>query len=153
MRYSLLLALAVLTLAFACNKKISEASPTSSPMPDGNSTVTKTLAFGESESLRLGEGFQVEKSDATFKFVEVNLDSRCPTGVNCVQEGEAQVTVNVNGQPQRVTIDVNEKTTARVRIPGGTVEILSLDPYPAAEVRIKPEDRRLRIRMVKSADM
>jgi len=79
--------------------------------------------------------------------------NRCPKGVNCVQEGEAQVTLSVNGQPQRVTIDVNDKTTARLGIPGGSVEVLSLDPYPQAEVRVKPEDRRLRIRMVKSADM
>jgi len=141
MRYSLLLALAVLTLAFACNKKVSDSISTSTPM-DNNSSAVKTIALNQAESMRIGE-----------TFVSVDLDSRCPKGVNCVQEGEAQVTLSVNGQPQRVTIDVNDKTTARLGIPGGSVEVLSLDPYPQAEVRVKPEDRRLRIRMVKSADM
>ncbi len=152
MRYSLLLALAVLTLAFACNKKVSDSISTSTPM-DNNSSAVKTIALNQAESMRIGETCKLEKSDVMVTFVSVDLDSRCPKGVNCVQEGEAQVTLSVNGQPQRVTIDVNDKTTARLGIPGGSVEVLSLDPYPQAEVRVKPEDRRLRIRMVKSADM
>lgn len=152
MRYALLFAFAILTLAFACNKKVSDATSTSTPM-DNNSPIMKTLAFGEAGSLKIGEGFTLQNSEVTFKFAEVNLDSRCPKGLNCIQAGEAQVTVLVNGQPQRVTIDVDYKTTARVRIPGGTVEIASLAPYPEAEVKIKPEDRRLKIKVVKSADM
>lgn len=152
MRFLPLFALAVLTLALACNKKVGEA--TTAPVPAGdNSTVVKVVAFDQSESLRVGEACKLDKANVLIKFVEVNLDSRCPRGVNCIQAGEARVTISINGEPQRITIDTDSKTTARARIPGGTVEVLSLDPYPQAEVRVKPEDRRLRIRMVKSADM
>jgi len=152
MRYSILLAITILIFTFGCNKKIGETVSATTPVNE-NVPALKTVAFGQGETLRIGEGFRLEKSDATFRFVAVELDSRCPTGVNCVQEGEAQVTVAVNGNPQRVTIGNNGKSSTRVRITGGTVSILGLDPYPQGEVRLKAEDRRLRVRITKSADM
>jgi len=152
MRFTVLLAFAALFLALGCNKKVSpEVAPATTPANEGG--VMKMVAFGEIISLAPGETAKVEKTKVTVGFVSVASDSRCPRGTNCITEGEAFVMVSVGGgAPQRVRIDVDPKRTSRLSMEGATVEFLGLNPYPTG-VRIAPAERRLRVRMVKSAKM
>lgn len=150
MRFSLLLIFAALTLASACNKKVATTSGTDEP----DTGPVKTILFGDTETMRIGETCKPEKSNATFTFIEVVSDNRCPRGVNCIQAGEAVILVKVgDGSPQKVKIDTDPKTIARLPIEGGTVEMLEMNPYPEARIRIDPAQRTLKIRMVAGKPM
>lgn len=150
MRLLLPLLFTTLTLASACNKKVVASAGEEEPV---TGPVT-TVKFGDAEMLRIGETCKLEKSNATFTFVEVISDNRCPRGVNCIQAGEAVVMVKVGGgSPQRVKVDADPKTLSRLPIDGGTVEILELNPYPESSVRADPAQITLRIRMVAGKTM
>lgn len=151
MRFTVLLASAILFLALGCNKKVSPE--TASTAPSLSSDVMKMVTFNETIGLAQGETAKVEKTEATVSFLSVESDSRCPRNVNCITEGEAFVMVSVGGgAPQRVRIDVDPKRISRLSMEGATVEFLGLNPYPTG-VRIDPTERRLQVRMVKSAKM
>lgn len=156
MRLTFFLLFTGLMLAFGCNKKVSETSSSAKATSSDERTAgpVKTITYGALESLKITETCKVEKSDVTFTFVDVVSDSRCPNGVDCIQAGEAVVLVQASGQsPQRITIDTDPKTTVRMPIGGGTLEILALNPYPDARIRIDPAQRALQIRVVKGEKM
>jgi hypothetical protein len=150
MRFPLLLIFAVVMLASACNKKVTTTTGADEPV----SGPVKTITFGATETMKIGETCKLEKSNASFTFIDVVSDNRCPRGVNCIQAGEVVILVKVGGgSPQEVKIDTDPKTTARLLIEGGTVEMLAMDPYPEARIRIDPAQRTLRIRMVAGKTM
>jgi hypothetical protein len=150
MRYLFIFACFTLVMASACNKKVAGTTATDTPVTG----PVKTIAFGDTETMKIGETCKLEKSNASFTFLEVVSDNRCPRGVNCVQAGEAVVLVKVDGgSPQRVTINTNPKSLTRLTIEGGTVEILELNPYPEARIRIDPAQRTLRIRTIAGKTM
>lgn len=150
MRFPLLLIFAALTLASACNKKVAATTGADEPVTG----PVKTIVFGATETMKIGETCKVEKSNASFTFIEVVSDNRCPRGVNCIQAGEAVILVKVGGgSPQKVKIDTDPKTIARLPIEGGTVEMLEMNPYPEARIRIDPAQRTLRIRMIAGKTM
>jgi hypothetical protein len=150
MRFPLLLIFTVLTLASACNKKVAATTGAEEPVTGS----VKTIAFGATETMKIGETCKLEKSNVSFTFIDVVSDNRCPRGVNCIQAGEAVILVKIGGDnPQEITIDTDPKSLARLTIDGGTVEMLELSPYPEARVRIDPAQRALRIRMVEGKTM
>ncbi|MFK8161913.1 MAG: hypothetical protein AB8H12_05560 [Lewinella sp.] len=150
MRYLLLLACFTLVLASACNKKVAETTA-----PDvAVAGPVKTINFGATETMKVGETCKLEKSNTAITFLEVVSDNRCPRGVNCIQAGEAVILMKIDGgSPQKVTIDTDPKTVARLTIDGGTVEMTKLSPYPEARVRIDPAQRMLHFRVLEGKKM
>ncbi|MCP9234346.1 hypothetical protein [Lewinella sp. JB7] len=98
------------------------------------------LLSGESAKTR-------KKSLELITFVEVLEDSRCPTGVQCIQAGRAVVGLRVlrNGilENQSVTIDGEGLMVTD----GGTLRLVGLEPYPDAAVE-EPEPYRLVVRLM-----
>lgn len=152
MRTVFIAAFLLITLAVACNKKVTEASAgVAEPQPV---VPTKSIVFGGQESLAVGETLGVEKSKSTLTFVAIVSDNRCPKYVNCITAGEAVVMVAVDGaQPQEVTIDPDPKKVARLTVQGGVFEITGLTPYPEARVKVDPAQRRLQVRVVEAQQM
>lgn len=151
MRSLFLLLFICCTLAFGCHKKVAE---TTTGIGESTSTPAKTITFGTTEQLTIGQTCKLEKSGVTFTFLDVVSDNRCPKGVNCMQAGEAVVMVQVSGQsPQRVIVDTDPKTISRLSMEGGNVEVLDLMPYPDTRIRIDPAQRALTIRMVPGEKM
>ncbi len=153
MRLSLFLPLLLLSLAFSCNKKVSSSGNAATSNETEALGTMKSITFGSEEMLKVGESCQLEKSAGTLKFLAVVEDSRCPKGVNCIQAGAATIMVEVDGVNRRLTIDADPKTITRTPITGGTVEILSLSPYPEARIRIDPAQRAIRIKIVEGKTM
>lgn len=147
MRY-LLLALPLLLLTLGCNKKAATAA-TDAPLPAN----LKIITFGDAESLALGTGVKVAKSDVTLEFTDVVSDNRCPKNVNCIQAGEAKVTVLLDGKPRTVILDADNRQIASVSFTGGTFRFTGLTPYPESGQRIDPTQRRLKVELIESARM
>lgn len=150
MRFTVLFAFVFLTLTLGCTKKV---SPAEAPSPSDD-PMMKMVVFNEVVSLARGETAKVEKTAGGIKFLSVASDNRCPRGVNCITEGEAFVMVSLaGGAAQRVRVDADPKRMSRLNMEGATVEVLGLDPYPEARVKVDPAQIRLRVRIVKSAKM
>lgn len=117
------------------------ATPTSTPQNQADLGSWVTLAPGDSVAIR-GEALVIT-------FVKVTQDSRCPSGVQCIQAGSAdiQLVVELSGQSSTVTITQQGSSTENAQTVGDYTLRFSLLPYPTAGQAIDPADYRLTLQV------
>lgn len=80
----------------------------------------------------------IESEDLSLTFMEVSEDSRCPTGVECVWEGQVTTLISVSigdkdaGEHSLTLREGQEDMTSAV-IEGYVIELLAVDPYPTVD--------------------
>jgi hypothetical protein len=127
----------VLTLALAACASAPADDPTQNA---GHAPVN----MGESFSLALGDSARIGDSPLVVMFVAVTGDSRCARNVTCVWEGNARVKLSVVGpkggnaagaglQVQDLELNTSSRFERRVKLPGGFVEMRSLEPQPPVD--------------------
>lgn len=149
---SLLLLIGALT-GCAATPRTPEGLPTQAPVAATAAAVTEPVlarlpagertadliaaAVGAPFELALGEQIAVGDSGVSLAFVAVDEDSRCPSGVSCLWQGRAVVSLELlaDGQeaqsfslaiPGNITPDAPE-----LRPVGGyTLRLVDLAPYP-----------------------
>lgn len=80
----------------------------------------------------------VVKNKLSIKFASLIEDSRCPTDVQCIQAGEARITIEVSGSksaPKTFEIGIG-KTPTTVSYGGYNIKLTNLTPQPASNIRI-----------------
>jgi hypothetical protein len=115
------------------------ASSAQSPVAAETMSQTElTLAPGESR--------RVPDTEATIVFEAVVEDSRCPTGVTCIWEGDAAVSLRVEAsgeQPRTYSLHTNDRFEREAVHGALRIRLVSLAPLPTAEGPVKPEDYRV----------
>lgn len=100
--------------------------------------------LGKEFAIKAGEQLKVEGSDFQVKFVGVPQDSRCPTGVNCVWAGNAEVVLNLSYDKctTNITLNTNDspQTKQEERAGDFRVKLIKLDPYPHSDKKIAASD-------------
>lgn len=106
---------------------------------------------GSQEELELaaGEERPVPGSLLRIGFAGVGEDSRCPTGVTCVWEGNAAVELGltVGTGPTRLHVLGTAVEPRSVVVGDLRVSLLAVTPYPREGVTIAPEEYRARLRV------
>ena len=123
-------------------------APTLTPVPTSTPiaiTPTKKLTqpkLDEEIQIKFGESVTLEKGKLTIKFKSIAGDSRCPQGVVCVWEGNAEVILEVskNEIVLNTTLDPNEKVVGDYNI-----QLRDVIPYPKSGEELKPENYSIRI--------
>ncbi|HEY0078798.1 MAG TPA: hypothetical protein VGB73_09155 [Pyrinomonadaceae bacterium] len=98
--------------------------------PGGAGRVSLEREF----KLRLGQSAQVRGEDLKIEFVSVPEDSRCPTGVNCIWEGNGRVSLRLR-KARRDAASVALNTTTEPRnasYMNYELRLVNLSPYPKA---------------------
>lgn len=94
--------------------------------------------------LGLGEQAIVESEhDIVVEFTEVIQDSRCPSDVVCIWQGQATISISVqvgNADPQEFMLTIGADESPAVTFWQHSVELLGLQPYPQSSVQVEPED-------------
>jgi hypothetical protein len=100
------------------------------------------VRYDEPFPLTFSRSAKVEHSSTRVRFVAVPEDSRCPTGVQCVQAGRARVRLEVtNGRTAPVWIELGTNPETSLASAGGvTWELQAVEPYPAAGRERRPAD-------------
>jgi hypothetical protein len=113
-----------------------------------------TRRAGSTQAARVGREFRIKAGRAvTFareglrlRFVRVVADSRCPTGVDCVWAGNAEVVIEVGARNRRVSKTLRLNTNASPERPAEdkyrsyTVKLVELKPYPRTPRKIRQGD-------------
>lgn len=114
--------------------------------------VAASLGPGASTSVPLAEEFRIKIGQQVtisgqklkIKFSAVQDESRCPTGVQCVWEGNAAVVVRVlkkPGKAVRATLNTNASVKpGQLEYKGYSIRLVGLNPHPKAEQLIEPKD-------------
>lgn len=108
----------------------------------------KSVASGETFSLRILETARVEPADIVLQFAEVAADSRCPEGVACVWEGNAEVVVRATGSDDasaELRLGTHQNRSASFE--GVTIELVSVLPHPKERVALRQADYEVTLRV------
>ena len=122
--------------------------PLQDPTPAAPAAVTQ--AAKGAIDLRVGMSAPLPGTEATLTFVRVRDDSRCPTGVTCIWEGDAVVELRMQqrtGQALTVELHANPGFERQATAFGVTISLERLDPYPDAGTPIAPDSYRLTLKI------
>lgn len=97
---------------------------------EAHATQTVTVQVNHQKTLA--------KSKLTIKFLSLVEDSRCPTDVQCIQAGNAKITIQIKkagGTWETFEVNTNFKPQA-VLFAGYIINLTDLNPKPASNIRI-----------------
>lgn len=117
-----------------------------------NTNAGRTAMGGE---LKIRYGSEAEGEGLKVKFAAVPADSRCPIGVTCVWEGDAEVRLEVRagegsgGDASTVTLHTSQRFGREARHAGRLFRLLALEPHPRADTKLDPADYVLTLSVTK----
>ena len=95
--------------------------------------------LGERIDLPLNDSVSIKSENLKITFANM-ADSRCPTGVNCIQAGKAKVTLNLAKDEKEAEIGLEAKGLCEAddgscgstgSANGYTVKLINVYPYPS----------------------
>jgi hypothetical protein len=93
--------------------------------------------------LEYGQEVAVKGQELSVKFDAVLEDSRCPTGVNCVWEGDAKILIGAR-EATSEALKLELHTNGRFNQAGAyrqyVIRLVALDPHPKADVENEQKD-------------
>jgi hypothetical protein len=93
--------------------------------------------------IKYGQVLTVKGEGLKVKFDSVPEDSRCPTDVKCVWEGDAKILIGVKrGQAKAFTIELhtNGRFNQTGKYQNYIIKLIAVNPYPKTSAKIKPSD-------------
>lgn len=130
--------LVMASVACATNAQSPVAAQTTPAAAQTMSPTELTLAPGESG--------RVPDSEAAITFEAVVEDSRCPTGVTCVWEGDAAVRIRVEepgAAPATYTLHTSDRFGREAKHGSIRIRLAAVTPHPTADGPVKAEDYRV----------
>ena len=99
---------------------------------DGPRVATSRAEVGQAFDLRVGEEATVGETGVRIRFDGVSQDSRCPTGVQCVWSGDAEVALRITTAAGPTNLVLHTNVDPRTANAGGhLIRLEGLRPYPA----------------------
>lgn len=89
--------------------------------------------LGESFNLRYGEQTALAGGNLSLTFVQVLEESRCPTGVQCIWEGNAQIGLKAEhptSSSATLTLNTSSRYDTEATYQAYKVQLLHVVPYP-----------------------
>lgn len=132
-------------IAIAFNPNISFADMKSSP------TINETQF-----QLKVNQTLSLQSDGIKVKFLNVTADSRCPSDVTCIWQGEAKVLVNILENNQNhdgnfsLTSSFGQQDLAVPVFDGYSIRVVKVDPYPSSSKKIPLSDYLVTFAMSKS---
>jgi len=127
------LLLLVLICPLAC-----AANPAGEPADNQNTASSVVLAPGESH--------RIPETDLTIVFETVVDDSRCPSGVTCIREGDAAVRLRIEKPatpPSSLTLHTSGPGNREAVVDNVTLRLVEVKPYPSGDSKPRPEEYRV----------
>jgi hypothetical protein len=112
----------------------------------GNGPTSPTPGLNEEFTLAPGQSAAVNGTNVRLTFDRVSEDSRCPTDVTCVWEGDAVVVLKVKVDAEETTREVHtqggEPRLRKAPVGNYVVTLVRLEPAPRSTSTIEPSAYR-----------
>jgi hypothetical protein len=112
----------------------------------GTTPTPPTPGLNEEFTLAPGQTASVNGTNVRLTFDRVSEDSRCPTDVTCIWEGDAVVVLKVKVEAEEATREVHTQggEPRSRKAPAGdyVVTLVRLDPAPRSTAPIEPSAYR-----------
>ena len=95
--------------------------------------------------LEIGQTASIQDEELEIQFWNLPEDSRCPSDVVCIWEGQVRIVLRVGKageekQDLEVTSRAGHGDLARAGLGDYTIELIAVEPYPVSTERIELED-------------
>jgi hypothetical protein len=150
-----LLAAGLVIAAAGCAAKATGsdgAPPAPAPAPRCTAATDPSPALGDRFNLRAGEAAALAGDGLTLTFARLLADSRCPTGVVCIWEGDAGIVIKASHSadaPADLELHTSSRFASKGSYRGLTVELLSVAPHPIAGQPVPFKDYCAEIRVTR----
>ncbi|TRZ79541.1 MAG: hypothetical protein D4R90_03760 [Nitrosopumilales archaeon] len=106
---------------------------------------TLPLVFDTQFQLKVNQTFSINSTGITVKFLNVTADSRCPSDVTCIWQGETRILVNViqNNQDRgnfNLASSAGQQNLAVRVFDGYSISVGKVEPYPLGGKKLPPSD-------------
>jgi hypothetical protein len=129
---------AVLLVAAACGG--------SATAPSGETAAQVTAAAGDTVELGIGDVARISDSSIRIRFDGIAEDSRCPTDVVCVWQGDAHVRLAVTTSGPEWAVGLHTGIEPRqVVVAGFIIRLLDVSPAPVSDRTIRPDEYTIRL--------
>jgi hypothetical protein len=112
----------------------------------------QTVGLGDSFSLALGQSASIDGEDLAIRLIDVIADCRCPSGAQCIWQGEAACLVEItcSGTAQEKVLTYPGLTQEPSETQFGSYQFtFSVEPYPEAGKEIEKSEYRLNLLITK----
>ena len=123
------------------------------PIPSATAAVVRP-AMGDTFQLRVGEVASIENGVLIVGFRGVRSDSRCPSDVNCVWAGDAEMYIGTTpaGGPWNWSVLHTGVEPMSLRANDLVITVVALDPVPTSGATIPQESYQVSLRVTRAAE-
>lgn len=101
--------------------------------------------------LQINQTAYLESNEIKIQLLNVTGDSRCPSDVTCIWQGQVTVLVDISKGSQSVgnftLIPSQNKTMASKTFDNYFIQVISVEPYPISTKRILPSDYAVNLKL------
>ena len=109
--------------------------------------------LGQQTTVKVGQTLEINNEPLKIQFAEIINDSRCPTGAQCIWQGEVSVRLEITYQNTKYTKVITQpglsSDTSDAEFDGYSIRYNVL-PYPAVGKKIESADYQLQLTVNKS---
>jgi hypothetical protein len=114
-------------------------------LPDALADVKDSSPVINETQIQLKVNQTIESDNIKIKFLNVTEDSRCPTGVTCIWEGQVKIAVNIIKNDKNLgnfvlTSRSGQPDMAIQTFDGRSIQVVKVNPYPTSGRKISLSD-------------
>lgn len=106
--------------------------------------ISRKVSLNEQFTIKAGHQVVIKGEKLSVQFSSVQNESRCPTGVQCVWEGNAAISIEVSKKRKKSVRAILNTNTAiqpnELAYKNYRIKLLGLNPYPRIDEKIEPKD-------------
>ena len=102
--------------------------------------------------LQFNQSAEIKSEDIIITFLNVTSDSRCPSDVTCVWQGQAGIELNVQKGEEESTVSLSiggDSNPNESIFNSHLIQLVDLSPYPVSTKTIQPEEYTATIKITK----
>src|SRR3990172_6842849 len=106
--------------------------------------------------LEVNQSAEIKSEDITVTFFNVTSDSRCPSDVTCIWQGQAGIELGVQKGEVESTISLSiggDSSPEESIFDAYLIQLVDLSPYPISTKNIQPEDYTATIKITKYEEL
>jgi hypothetical protein len=106
--------------------------------------------------LQINQSAEIKSEDITVTFLNVTSDSRCPSDVTCIWQGQAGIELDVQKGEEESAISLSiggDSSPEESIFNSYLIQLVDLSPYPISTKNIQPEDYTATIKITKYEEL
>jgi len=107
-------------------------------------------------TLHINQSAEIKSEDITVTFLNVTSDSRCPSDVTCIWQGQAGIEVGVQKGEVESTLSLSiggDSTPEESIFDAYLIQLVDISPYPISTKIIQPEEYTATIKITKYEEL